>query len=205
MSLAWWVAGGKKELCPTKPPARKEDLKTQEKSRWDRAAALEKQGLAPTARLSRATPWISPPQTACPNPGPCKSSPCPSSAHPSATCSTARMQSPASSPEPSKTTCCVRASLRARRTPARWALGWGGPRLGPVPRPQAETSPPGTRDKAQEVGPQGPDQSCAFDQLAKQAPGFPLGELVSGSAVGLRKLHFQDTSLGDSGWVVWQC
>ena len=45
-----------------------------------------------------------------------------------------------------------------------------------MPGPQAETSPPGTRDKAQEVDLQGPDQSYAFDQLGKQVPWFYLGE-----------------------------
>lgn len=58
-----------------------------------------------------------------------------------------------------------------------------------MPGPQAETSPPGTRDKAQEVDLQGPDQSYAFDQLGKQVPGFYLGESASGCVAGLRKLH----------------
>lgn len=54
------VRGGKKELCPTKPPARREDLKTQEKSRWDGAAVLENQGLGPSVRLSPEPHLVSP-------------------------------------------------------------------------------------------------------------------------------------------------
>lgn len=83
--------------------------------------------------------------------------------------------------------------------------GAGRAEAGPCPQAPGGNQPTWDKGQGPGGGPTGPRTELCIRPAGKAGSWVPPGGVSQWVCVGLRKLHFQDTSLGDSGWIVWQC